>query len=639
MRRLIPSFAAVLLFVFAAPAIGGELTDVQKTYKAAAAEAGRDPAAHVKLALWCESHGLSAERQKHLAIAVLFDPANALARALMGLVKDGDSWRRPEQVAAQVKSDEKLAAALAEYNDKRENTGSDAESQWKQALWCEEKGLTAESRAHLTTVVRLDPSREAAWKRLGYKKTGSRWMTREQIESAKAEQVAQEKADRHWGSLLEKAREDLRSAPKRSDAEAALGKVDDPRAIPSVLRTFARPSTSDQERAVQLLGQIDCASSSRALAVFAADGASDKIRRVTCETLRHRDPREYVGFLINRLGDPTPFTIGTVAQRGALFRVLTTEEPDRYVMNVYERPVAGPLFNQRGAVALPSEASAWLPGVLSTGWGSDPFSQSTLQTYQSMIQARQEAELVRQAQVAEGTDADVMRDAQALTQRNAVIAANNAGIFQALENTTGEKQPNDREAWKAWFLDKLGYRYEKPNPAKKPVVFAQRFSSSGSQVYECFAAGTPVKTLSGSKAIETLKVGDRVLAQNTQTGSLSYQPILTVYKNPPAETVKIELDDETIVPSTLHRFWKVGQGWALARELQPGDLIRTLRGPAVVKSVKPESTQPVFNLDVDASATFFVGKAGALVHDNRMPELRSKGFDARPELVVRAGRD
>ena len=47
-------------------------------YQAAQAKAGHDAKAHVKLALWCQSHGLGAERMKHLAMAVLYDPTNAL---------------------------------------------------------------------------------------------------------------------------------------------------------------------------------------------------------------------------------------------------------------------------------------------------------------------------------------------------------------------------------------------------------------------------------------------------------------------------------------------------------------------------------------------------------------------------------
>ena len=49
-----------------------DLSDYQEAKK----NAGHDPKAHVRLALWCESHGLGAERMKHLAMAVLYDPSN-----------------------------------------------------------------------------------------------------------------------------------------------------------------------------------------------------------------------------------------------------------------------------------------------------------------------------------------------------------------------------------------------------------------------------------------------------------------------------------------------------------------------------------------------------------------------------------
>ena len=70
-------------------------------YEAAESQAGRDARAHVRLALWCESHGMSAERIKHLAMAVLYDPSNALARGLMGLVAFQGKWERPDEVSRQ----------------------------------------------------------------------------------------------------------------------------------------------------------------------------------------------------------------------------------------------------------------------------------------------------------------------------------------------------------------------------------------------------------------------------------------------------------------------------------------------------------------------------------------------------------
>ena len=52
-------------------------------YEAQKAAAGRDTGAQVRLALWCEAHGMERERIRHLAVAVLTDPSNAMARGLI----------------------------------------------------------------------------------------------------------------------------------------------------------------------------------------------------------------------------------------------------------------------------------------------------------------------------------------------------------------------------------------------------------------------------------------------------------------------------------------------------------------------------------------------------------------------------
>src|SRR3954453_9542803 len=55
-------------------------------YRAAREKVERTADAQVKLAIWCEAHGLGAERLKPLALAVLADPAHAAARGLLGLI-------------------------------------------------------------------------------------------------------------------------------------------------------------------------------------------------------------------------------------------------------------------------------------------------------------------------------------------------------------------------------------------------------------------------------------------------------------------------------------------------------------------------------------------------------------------------
>ena len=100
-------------------------------YSAAAAKVQRSPEAQVQLALWCEAHGLNAERLKHLALAVLLDPKDAAARGLLGLVAYRGHWLRPEAVTARVQADADLARRLAEYNARRTAVPKTADAHWK----------------------------------------------------------------------------------------------------------------------------------------------------------------------------------------------------------------------------------------------------------------------------------------------------------------------------------------------------------------------------------------------------------------------------------------------------------------------------------------------------------------------------
>src|SRR5262249_13705723 len=73
------------------------------TYHAEREKAGKTAADQIRLALWCESHDLPAERIKHLVLAIAYDPSNALARGLMGLVGYRGQWKNPDRVKRAVK--------------------------------------------------------------------------------------------------------------------------------------------------------------------------------------------------------------------------------------------------------------------------------------------------------------------------------------------------------------------------------------------------------------------------------------------------------------------------------------------------------------------------------------------------------
>src|SRR5437588_3772808 len=91
-----------------------------------------------------------------------------------GLMAAGPPDPKPVNPAADIARSDAPALppgeALAHYNEMRTKTPDTAAAQWKLALWCEKNGLPAEAYVHYGAVVRLEPSRDAAWRKLGYKK-------------------------------------------------------------------------------------------------------------------------------------------------------------------------------------------------------------------------------------------------------------------------------------------------------------------------------------------------------------------------------------------------------------------------------------------------------------------------------------
>ncbi len=116
-----------------------------------------------------------------------------------------------------------------------------------------------EAIAHFTMAAQYDPYLDAPRKHLGYVKRHGRWMTREKIAAEEQEATAQRKADRYWEPLFRKWKSDLRESRRRQDAEKSLAKVTDPRAVPSIVRSFAGGTPDDQLRATRDAQKDRCA--------------------------------------------------------------------------------------------------------------------------------------------------------------------------------------------------------------------------------------------------------------------------------------------------------------------------------------------------------------------------------------------
>ena len=642
-------------------------------YEAARARAGHDPAAHVRLALWCEAHGLSSEKLKHLALAVLNDPKNATARGLLGLVAYRGQWQRPDTIADRARSD----PALSVYNSRRNALKNTDDDHWKLALWCEQNGLKPEALAHFSMVVRLDPSREAAWKRLGCKKVGNRWVTEPQLAAEKAETEARKQADRHWRPRFLKWKSWLDEKAHRARAEEELAGVTDPRAVPSLWLTLAQGSADHQARAVQVLGQIDAPGASRALALLAVFGRTPEVRRASTETLRSRDRREYLDTLIALVRDPIKYEVrpvGGPGSPGALF----VQGKQFNVQRLYSPPPVPSLPNMGNGVlnydenGLPvlsyfgTVRSTETVGQLLAEPGGGTSANMTLIELlkstghrpgsSSMVEVTRDREvdlpigqmMLEAQKSAIVAERQLESDVQNVERFNAAVRASNNRVIPALTALTGEDLGENQEAWGKWWTNDQGYAITSntqptitfveevplaytPQPVAPQVIDSP--VGAVQRTHSCFAAGTPVQTLTGLRPIETIRFGDEVLTQDVSSGALSYQPVVAVFHNKPNQTWKIRIGAETVVATGIHRFWKAGRGWTMARDLKPGDPIRTLGGLARVESVESDRVQPVFNLQVAGGESFLVGKQGALVHDNSLVQPVANPFDAEPGLV------
>ena len=379
---------------------------------------------------------------------------------------------------------------------------------------------------------------------------------------------------------------------------------------------------------VEMLGRIDCPASSHVLAGVATFGRSRDIQQVAIQALKGRDPRDFVDALIGLMRQPLKFEVRPVGESNEP-GVLTVEGETSRSERVYKVPrvVARNPFGP-GYIARDSSGRSRIigPHHLEQFLLESPIEQvRELASYDQMAESYREK--------AHAATARLHKDLARIQKFNANIIGTNARVSSILGEVTGEYLPADPDTWTAWWNDRIGYRYHRSETPIKPTrttnvrVYVKLFAS-------CFAAGTPVWTLTGPRSIESLRVGDLVLSQDAATGTLGYEPIVEVHHNPPDRTLQVRLKAETIVCTTYHRFWRPGRGWAMARDLKAGDILRTLDGRAEILAVEPGPEQPVFNLDVARTCTFFVGTQKELVHDNSLPPPVLTPFDAEPSLAA-----
>jgi len=594
-------------------------------------------------ALRAEVDGNSARRRVQLSAAIDAAPDYEPARWHSGQVRTNGEWLpvdKAQQVAA---ADPKRA----EYQRLRAAGGNSLAGQLALARWCRKNNFDEEARFHWATVLSHDPNHDEAQRALGARWYRGRLMTTAEIELAKSQLRKTKKAAKEfapqiarWERLL--AAGDVKS---RDQALDEIRKLQDPHAIPAVEElTLGTQLTTHKrfDRCMQMslalvaaLHEMPGQAATNSLLRHAVLSPVGDVRTAATAALKQRSPHDYVPQLLASLSMPieSSFRVATGSDGSVHYwHSLYREGPDsnwssESRRSAMQHDLQGPLFltiddkvrNERSDIRF--------------GAANNPAVAAEM----ASVAAENRERFAGAALTAE----------QQIERMNRGIASANRMIYPVLTSTTGEDFGENPRAWWDWWN-----RYNEYSTDDEPLVHEQSYADSTHRYYRpprertvtvspptrparivrimgtggspgnhlntscCFAAGTLVWTRTGLEAIESLEIGDLVLAQSVETGELAYQPILGRTERPASECLRLSVGEESVFAALGHPLWVAGVGWRMAKELADGAILHGVNGPVRIDAVAKADEAEAYNLIVADFNTYFVGKSGVLVHDN-----------------------
>ena len=130
----------------------------------------------------------------------------------------------------------------------------------------------------------------------------------------------------------------------------------------------------------------------------------------------------------------------------------------------------------------------------------------------------------------------------------------------------------------SWWTDQLGYAYQSDLPATKPT-YTDFVADGASAPHVAMLRRRHAGPNDRRPAANRIDPGRRSglvaghLNRSARVSARGGHP-----SNQPAPTLRIAVGGEAIVATGIHRFWKAGKGWTMARELKAGDRLRMVGG-------------------------------------------------------------
>lgn len=134
----------------------------------------------------------------------------------------------------------------------------------------------------------------------------------------------------------------------------------------------------------------------------------------------------------------------------------------------------------------------------------------------------------------------------------------------------------------------------------------------------CFAAGTAIASPSGSRAIESLKVGDWVTSWNERCQQPTIRRVTKVICTPRSRTWILNLSNGTVLRATKKHRLLSSIGWVTVDKAPVGTQLShvsqgQLRPVAVIAKHQFERVEPTFNLHTEGEHTYVA--CGIVVHN------------------------
>lgn len=548
-------------------------------------------AANVVRALEAEAEGDFLERQRLLR-EVSSQSDYAPAHWHRGEVKEDDGSWRSVQTSIDFAADDRL---LNEYEQRRASLFDNMANHFAIARWCAERGLLAQSRAHLSRVIQFDPDNSAARRALGFQLIGGEWISPEEL-SAVAQRAgwAQESLRKYHSTAIAIARKTSSSSAKiREKGTAELMALDEPSAIPAIEAKLETITEAGAKLVVDWLANIDAVESSQALARYSIFHPRPSIRKAATQHLKERPLHDFVPDVLGMLTSPvSTMLVPTFDQDGDLTgyrQAFAQEKFDQTDFLIFDRTI------ERTRVRLPTQT------------------RSPFVNLREMVNELERAVDDSVMQFASGEASN----RNAFVERaNAQVEFRNARVSELLSVIADREFTGDvNEMWDWWDdFNETKYQAYKPERYRRSGL-TFRVPEYDRPSCECFVAGTPVVTRRGLKPIERVVVGDSVLSRDVQSGELTWKPVLRATTRPPEVTSTISVGDEVFRCTPGHLFWISGKGWQKASQIEAGDIMHGAGEPMVVTATGRSTPRPTFNLEVADFRSYFVGKSMVMTHD------------------------